>query len=143
MKPYLLIKIAAIITLLYCAGHLSGLPWTPGTSDEATAVVKSMQTVSFEAEGKWRTYWDFYLGFGLIIGAFLLCSSILLWQLSRSVKVGALTGRGMITIHAIFYATNGILSLKYFFLLPAILCASIVLCLVASLALSTSQHRMR
>src|SRR5687768_5178988 len=76
-----LLRAAAIVSLLYCLGHMSGLPWAPGESDAARAVVAQMQAVRFEAMGVSRSYWDFYFGFGLIVGVFLAAQALVLWCL--------------------------------------------------------------
>ena len=79
MKAFHFLRIAAVITLLYSAGHTAGMPWTPFTNPEATSVLEAMKTHSFEAQGFKGTYWDFYFGFGIIISVFLLVQAVVLW----------------------------------------------------------------
>ena len=77
-----LLRAAAVVSVLYCGGHMAGYPWTPGVGADAEAVVRQMHGVSFDAVGVQRTYWDFYFGFGLIVGAFLLAQAAWLWSLA-------------------------------------------------------------
>jgi len=44
MTPSFLLRIAAVITLLYCAGHTMGMPWTPATGPQEAAVLDAMKT---------------------------------------------------------------------------------------------------
>jgi len=67
MTTSLWLRFAALITLLYCAGHTMGMPWTPATGSQETAVIDAMKSARFDALGSERTYWQFYFGFGLII----------------------------------------------------------------------------
>ena len=41
-----------------------------------------MRQFQFEAEGVTRTYWEFYIGFGVMISVFLLVQAVMLWQLA-------------------------------------------------------------
>jgi hypothetical protein len=72
MKAPLLLRIAAVITFLYFAGHTAGMPWTPAVGPAELPVLEAMKSHSFNAEGFTRTYWDFYFGFGAIISGYLL-----------------------------------------------------------------------
>ena len=42
-----------------------------------------MQSTHFYIMGSSRTYWDFYVGFGLFVSVFLLLAVVLAWQLGR------------------------------------------------------------
>ena len=64
MKASTLYRIAAVLLLLFDAGHTSGFPW----SDPKWGVdLGSMRSTHFYIMGFSRTYWDFYVGFGLIV----------------------------------------------------------------------------
>jgi pimeloyl-ACP methyl ester carboxylesterase len=55
--------------------------------------MRAPRSHSFEAEGFRRTYWDFYLGFGVIISAYLLVQAVVLVVAGRSkaAQLGALS----------------------------------------------------
>ncbi len=78
MKASMFYRIAAVLLLLFAAGHTSGFPW----SDPTWGVdLGSMQSTHFYIMGFSRTYWDFYVGSGLFVSVFLLLGAVLAWQL--------------------------------------------------------------
>ena len=78
MRASMFYRIAAVLLLLLDAGHTSGFPW----SDPAWAVdLGPMRSTHFYILGFDRTYWDFYVGFGLTISVILLLAAVLAWQL--------------------------------------------------------------
>src|SRR5579863_6342182 len=67
MKASLFYRIAAVLLLFFDAGHTSGFPW----SDPKWGVdLSAMRSTHFYIIGFSRTYWDFYVGFGLFVGVF-------------------------------------------------------------------------
>jgi len=137
MKASLFLRIAAVITLLYFAGHTAGMPWTPYTSPEAVPVLEAMKNQSFEANGFKGTYWDFYFGFGVIISAFLLVEAVVLWQVGSLAKIDANRVRPIIASFLVAYIVNAALAWKYFFAVPAVMAALIALCLAIALVLAS------
>ena len=85
MKPFILLRITSVITLIFAIGHsLGGMEsWSPMGDTE---VLKAMKAFRFNAEGVTRTYFDFYLGFGLILSVYLFLQAVLLWQLAALAK---------------------------------------------------------
>jgi hypothetical protein len=133
MKPFHLLRIAAVLTLLYCAGHTMGMPWTPYTDAEATSVVETMKSHSFAEQGFKGAYWDLYQGFGLVISVYLLLQAVLLWQVASLAKSDALQVRPVLMVFLIAFLINAGLSWKYFFIIPAVLAALIAICLAIAL----------
>jgi hypothetical protein len=138
MKPFILLRIAALITLLYCVGHTSGMPWTPALGPGEIPVIEAMKARSFEAVGATRTYWDFYFGFGVIISAFLLVQAVALWQLGSLAKPDALRVRPIVASFFVAFVVNAFLSWKYFFVVPVVMAVAISICL--ALALFTTRQ---
>lgn len=130
------LRVAAIITLVYCAGHTSGMPWTPATGPEQAATLDAMRTHTFVAFGAARTYWDFYFGFGVIISAFLLAQAVALWQLGGIARTSPRQVRGMIATFFVASLANAILGWQYFFAVPALMAAAIVVCLAVAFVLA-------
>src|SRR5437763_6264408 len=120
MKSSTFLRIASIITLLYFAGHTSGIPWTPDVGPGAMAVLEAMKSHSFDAMGSTRTYWDFYFGFGVIISLYLLTQAVVLWQLGYLAKTDALRVRPIVAVFFVAFIANTVLAWKYFFVLPVI-----------------------
>jgi hypothetical protein len=122
MKPHKLLRAASVLTVAHAllntfAGLLSG---TSHAQDE-TAVLNAMQSVQFDAMGSLRTYWDFYLGFGLFLTASLLLLSVLTWQLAALAKAEPAKARAFIASLCIAFLAFSVLSSVYFFLAPAVL----------------------
>src|SRR6202140_4652091 len=115
MKTSALFRIAAFLLLLFDAGHTSGFPW----SDPKWGVdLGSMRSTHFYIMGFSRTYWDFYVGFGLFVSAFLLLAVVLAWQLGGLPPESLARMRGTAWAFALCFAAIPVLSWKYFFIIP-------------------------
>jgi len=132
MSPALFLRIASILTLLYCAGHTSGAPWTVSDAPADMAVVAAMKSHAFNALGSQRSLWDFYVGFGWTISAYLLLQAVLLWQLGGLAKAGAPVRPAIVAILA-FCLVNLALAWMFFFVLPIVLITATAICLAAAL----------
>jgi len=129
MKSSVFYRIAAVLLLLFEAGHTSGFPWF----DPKWGVdLGPMQSTHFHIMGFSRTYWDFYVGFGLFVSVFLLLAAVLAWQLGRLPPESLAHMRGIGWTFALCFAAITVLSWKYFFTLPIALTVSITLCLTAA-----------
>jgi hypothetical protein len=133
MKAFHFLRIAAALTLLYCAGHTSGMPWTPYTNPEAMSVIETMKGHSFEENGFKGTYWDIYFGFGLVITMYLLVQSAVLWQVASIAKTDATRVRPIVVSFLVGFVINVGLSWKYFFIIPVVMAALIAICLAIAL----------
>jgi hypothetical protein len=140
MKAVHLLRIAAILTLLYCAGHTAGMPWTPYSNSEALAILEAMQHHRFEAEGFKGTYWDLYFGFGLTISVCLLVQAAVLWQVASLAKTDAIRVRPIVVSFLVAFVINAALAWNYFFAVPAGMATAIALCLAVSLVLARSSQ---
>src|SRR5712672_3737005 len=78
MKPSILLRVASILTLIFCAGHTYGALASSSRDPEQAAVFMAMQAFPFEIMGARRTHWDFYRGFSLLFSATLLLLAVLL-----------------------------------------------------------------
>jgi hypothetical protein len=136
MNVTLLLRMAALIALVYAAGHTAGAPWTPAIGPEQLPVIEGMKSQRFFAEGVMRTYWDFYQGFGVIISAFLCLQAAALWLLGSLAKANAPSLRPVIAVFLAATLVNAGLAWAYFFAVPAILAGAISACLVAALVLA-------
>jgi hypothetical protein len=124
-----LYRIASFLLVLFAAGHTIGFQkadpqWGVGT------LVEAMRTTRFSVGSFGRTYWDFYLGFGYFVTAFLLFAAVLAWQIGglRRETLGLLP---LITWGlAICFVGITVLSCKYFFLPPIIFSAVLTVILI-------------
>jgi hypothetical protein len=83
MSASLLYRIAAVLFVLFAAGHTFGiLKFRPPTA-EGVAVWQSMNDVQFHLDGGSYTYGGFYRGLGIYVTVYLLFSAFLSWQLGQ------------------------------------------------------------
>ncbi|HEY7292090.1 MAG TPA: hypothetical protein VH583_19800 [Vicinamibacterales bacterium] len=81
MKTATLYRAAAILFVLFAAGHTVGFLEFRPNSPEGLAVRDAMNSVHFSVRGAEFSYGGFYVGFGLFVTAYLLFSAVLAWQL--------------------------------------------------------------
>jgi hypothetical protein len=128
MKPALLLRIAAVITLLLAVGHTAGglSFWSPAGDTE---VLRAMRSFHFDAAGVSRTYLDFYLGFGFITGIYLLAQAVALWQLASMAKADPIRVRPLVGSFLLASAVSAFLSWRFIFVLPVVSFTAVAACL--------------
>jgi len=99
-----------------------------------------MQSVHFDAQGFSRTYWDFYVGFGLFVSVFLVFAAVLAWQLGGLASETLALMRGPAWSLVICFAVVTILSWRYFFIAPIVFAIVITVCLTAAAWLSAKTN---
>jgi hypothetical protein len=130
LNATLLYRIAAVVLVLFAAGHTFGFVSFRPSSTEGLAVYNAMNSVHFEFNGAVRSYGEFYTGFGLMATAYLLFFAFLAWHLG-----GLAAGRPQ-AIGVLAWAfvavqlASLVLSVVYFFVVPAVMCAVILVCLL-------------
>jgi hypothetical protein len=133
VKAPILYRISSVLLLLFAAGHTSGFPW----SDPQWGVdLGSMQSTHFYIMGFSRTYWDFYVGFGLFVSVFLLLAVVLAWQLGGLPPESLALMCGTRWAFALCFVAITLLSWKYFFIIPIVFSIASTLCLTAAAWLS-------
>jgi hypothetical protein len=135
----LLLRIASVITLLFAVGHSMGAPWTPVNESAPASVVEAMKSVSFDAMGNNRTYWDFYFGFGVSISVYLFAQAGVLWFVATLAKTQPTAVRPFIVVLLFAYAANIYITWRYFFVVPLVLSIVMVTCLALALIASKSR----
>ena len=137
MKAILLFRISAVLIVLFAAGHTVGF-WQLDPSWGITDAVTTLKTSRFETQGFTRTFWDFYVGFGLLGTLFLLLSAFLAWYLGGAAAgAWAALKPGAWALTASFACTV-LLTARYFFTAPVVFSSLIFLCLLAG---CLSAHR--
>lgn len=135
MKPSLYFRIASVLTVLFACGHTLGFRQTdPQWGVDAT--VTSMKSVRFLIQGFNRSYWDFFVGFGLFVAVFLVFAAVIAWQLAR--MSGPALGSMRVSAWALTlcFAVIAILSWRYFFIVPLAFSVVIFACLLAGTLMS-------
>lgn len=138
MKSTFFLRSAAVVTLLLGAGHMLGKPWTPAHDPAAAAVVEAMKSHRIHVMGFDRSYMDFYVGFGLMLGVYLLAQAALLWMLAGFASSEPARTRPIIAVFFIANVAITILAGVYLFALPLVMSGVVTLCL--GLAVVTPLH---
>jgi hypothetical protein len=131
MTTTVLLKISAVISLVFALGHsLGGLKrWSPMGENE---VLKAMETVRFDTMGANRSYLDFFMGFGWSLTVAMLLQSVLLWQLASLARTDAAQVRPMIAAFALAALASGVIAWRFIFPVPALFSAVLLIVLVAA-----------
>ena len=139
MKASLLYRIASILMLLFAAGHTFGFRQIDPTWG-VDSLVQSMKSIHFDANGSDRTYWDFFVGFGLFVTVLMVFASIVVWQFSNlraetlaQVRMGAWA-------FVVCFGVVAYLSWRYVSLVPFISSVAILLCLTAAAWISGNRQ---
>lgn len=142
MKASLLLRVAAVITFLYFAGHTAGIPWTPAVGPDAMPVLEAMKSHTFDVDGFTRTYWDFYFGFGVIISVYVLALAVVLWQLGSLAQTDAVRVRPIIASIFVAFVVNAVVAWKYFFAIPVVVTVAISVCLALAFVMAGRGERI-
>jgi hypothetical protein len=138
MKASLFYRIAAVLLLLFAAGHTFGFR----QSDPAWGVdslLASMRSTHFEVQGFSRTYWDLFLAAGFSVGVFYAFAAVLAWQLGGLPAETLAVMRVTAWAFALCFAAITVLSWRYLFILPIVFSFLITVCLTAAAWLSAKK----
>jgi hypothetical protein len=138
MKASLFYRIAAVLLLLFAAGHTLGFRQSDPTWG-VDALLNSMRTIHFDLGGFHRSYWDLFVGAGLCVGVLYLFAAILAWQLGGLPAATMSLMRGTAWAFALCFAAITVVSCVYLFVIPIAFSSLITLCLFAAAWLSTRQ----
>ncbi len=138
MRASIFYRIAAVLLLLFAAGHTLGFR----QSDPAwgvDALLASMRSIHFDVQGFNRSYWDLFQAAGFSVGVFYLFAAILAWQLGGLPAASLTLMRGTAWAFALCFAAITVVSWKYLFVLPIAFSIVITLCLAMAAWLSANQ----
>lgn len=140
MKASLFYRIAAVLLLLFAAGHTLGFRQSD-PSWGVDALLGSMRSIHFDIQGFRRTYWDLFVAAGFSLGVFYLFAAVLTWQLG-GLPAGTLAGmRTTVWALAFSFAAITAVSCLYLFVIPIVFSALITVCLTAGAWLSAGPIR--
>ena len=131
MSATLLLRIAAVIALLFAVGHTMGgqKDWSPQGEN---AVLQSMRTVPFEVMGNRRTYMDFYRGFGYALSVDQVVTALVLFFLGGLAKTNPAATRPFIAVLALAQFAGAYIAWRYIIPIPAVLALVLGIVLVAA-----------
>src|SRR5437868_13386064 len=131
MKASVFYRIAAVLLVLFAVGHTVGFRQSDPKWG-VDALLGSMRSIHFDAQGFTRTYWDFFSAFGLFFSVFLLFAAVLAWVL------GGLPAETLARVRSIAWSLAGCfvavtaLSFRYTFTTPLVFSIVITLFLTAA-----------
>ena len=135
MKAPILYRIAAVLLLLFAAGHTLGFRQSDPTWGVDT-FLGSMRSVHFDVQGFNRTYWDFFVAAGFSVGVLYLFAAVLAWQLGGLPAQTLEVMRVTVWAFALSFAAITVVSWRYLFILPIVFSIVITVCLTAAAWLS-------
>jgi hypothetical protein len=138
MKASLFYRMAAVLLLLFAAGHTLGFRQSDPTWG-VDALLGSMRSIRFDVQGFKRTYWDLFVAAGFSVGVFYLFAAILAWQLGGLPAETLAFLRGTAWAFALCFAAITVVSWRYLFILPIAFSIMITLCLTAAAWLSAKR----
>ena len=131
MKASTLYRIAAVLMVLFAIGHTVGfLQHDPSWGVDT--LLSSMKSIHFNIQGFSRSYWDFFVGFGLFVTVFLLFAAVLAWQLGGLPAETLARMRGTVWGLAGCFGAITVLSWRYLFWIPIVFAGVIPACLSAA-----------
>jgi len=127
---------SAVLLLLFAIGHTLGFRQSDPKWG-VDALLGSMRSTHFDVQGFNRTYWDFFVGFGLFVTVFLLLAAIMAWLLGGLPLESLASVRGIAWALALCFAAVAVLSWRYFFVIPIVFSIVITVCLISAAWLSS------
>lgn len=129
MKPVILYRVAAVLLVLFAAGHQMGFRGVD-PAWKAEELVRGMRETPLLVEGFTRSYWGFFSGFGFFTTVFMLFSAALAWQMA---SVPADVRRALSPARWAFaacYVAIAMLTWTYFFVTPGVFATLIAIALI-------------
>src|SRR5262245_2429965 len=140
MKAPILYRIAAVLLLLFAAGHTLGFRQSDPTWGVDT-LLGSMRSIHFDVQGSSRTYWDLFVAAGFSVGVFYLFAAVLAWQLGNLPADTLAVMRTTVWALSLSFAAITVVSWTYLFVLPIVFSTVITVCLTAAAWLSARPIR--
>jgi len=135
MRASMLYRIAAVLLLLFAAGHTFGFRQSDPTWG-VDALLSSMRSIHFDVQGFNRSYWDLFQAAGFSVGVFYLFAAILAWQLGGLPAASLALMRGTAWAFALCFAAITLVSWRFLFILPIAFSIVITIFLAAAAWLS-------
>jgi hypothetical protein len=115
-----LLRIDAVIFLLFAAGHWFFSPWAIGFDGHALETLSAVAQTPYPVFGFMRSYWDFHVGFGHMAGVTFVMEAALLWFLA-DLADGASSIKRLLGVLVVANIATAALQIVYFFWPPIIL----------------------
>src|SRR3954454_2818583 len=109
MKASMFYRIAAVLLLLFAAGHTLGFRQSDPKWG-VDALLGSMRSIRFDVQGFNRSYWDLFVAAGFSLGVLYLFAAVLAWQLGGLPAATLALLRGTAWAFAFCFATITVVS---------------------------------
>ena len=119
-KAVLLLRIASVLALIHGVLHTIGGVFGSIQPGPMQAAATAMQVNRFEAMGANRSYWDYFIGYGLVLTVKFLVETVVFWQLASLVKFYGLRIRPLLIAFCVGYVADAFIAWRYFFAGPAV-----------------------
>jgi hypothetical protein len=130
MSAAVILRIAAVLAAVQGTAHGTlFLRARPRHGPAEVAVIEAMQSNRFDFAGATRSYWDFYVGYGLQAAAACLVEAVLFWQLARMAESQPALVRPTVALFVLVNVGHALLTARYFFYLPIVFDLAIAACL--------------
>src|SRR5262245_10424899 len=140
VKPTIWYRLAAVLLLLFAAGHQFGFRQVDPRWN-AAAVVEAMRTTRFPVQGFDRSYWDFFSGFGFFVTVVLVYSAAFAWQVAGLASDSRRALQPVLWLFALSYCVIGALTWTHFFAAPGIFATLVAASLVVGAIGTIAEHR--
>jgi len=139
MKATLFLRIASALAIIHAILHtIGGVLSKPNNGAPEIAIIEAMKSRSFNVMGSMRTYWDFFYGYGWLLGIALLVEGVLFWQLATIAKTNSAQIRPIILLFCLNFLATTVIAWQYFFIAPAVTELLIAACLAGAYFTATS-----
>jgi hypothetical protein len=115
-----LLRIDAVIFLLFAMGHWFFSPWAMGLDGEALHALSTSAAIPHPVFGFMRSYRDFHVGFGHMVGITFVMEAALLWLLA-DIAGDASSIKRLLGVFVVANIAIAALQVAYFFWPPIIL----------------------
>jgi hypothetical protein len=133
MRATILLRVASVLVGVQAVAHTIGGVFGAPPPGTGMVAMQAMRANHFLVMGLDRSYYQFFLGFGLAITLSLLVESVLFWMLSGMVRSSGPLLRPLLILYAISYVGVTLLAGLFFFPPPMIVDAmvAVLLCWAA------------
>jgi len=130
MKPWIWLRIAAVLQALGTVGHnLETLDPKPTHGPQEQAVFDAMRGFQFNIMGSTRSTWDFYRGYQFSTTVTFVLLVALLWLLSNMSRNAPREARSLVLAILVAQLLNAAIGWEFFFAGPGVVGGIIAVCL--------------
>ena len=129
------LRAASVLLTLFFLGHTAAVV-LPSTSSgpREDAALQAMKDFHFDAMGRDRTIWDFWLGFNVLTSVALAILVVVTWQLGALARKDPALATPLVSSVGLGSVLLALLNLQYFFAAPAALSTLAAACVLAARA---------